>query len=111
MVAGLGRSGNGPDPVIVAPRRMEIPCSREFSRSGASLCRFPLFRTETCGSFPAPRAGKPADPNSDFSNAEQGINTAHCRTSSLVNHGAACNAIAAIFAAFKQADIQDAGSP
>jgi hypothetical protein len=54
--------------------------------------------------------GKLADPNSEFSsaeqgikNAEQGINNAHRRASFCVNEGAVCDAIAAIFAAFTPA--------
>jgi len=53
-------------------------------------------------------AGKSADPNSELStaeqgikNAEQGIQNAHYRASSRITNGAVCNAIAAIFAAFK----------
>jgi len=68
---------------------------------------------ETCGlfgRFPGAGTGNPADPNRDFSNAEQGIKkaeqgikNAHRRASVGINHGAVCNAIAAILAAFTPA--------
>jgi hypothetical protein len=43
------------------------------------------------------------DPNSEISKAEQRIAGKHHRASSGVNEGAVCNAIAAIFVAFKWA--------
>jgi hypothetical protein len=42
-------------------------------------------------------------PEQRLSNAEQGINAAHRQVSWHINQGAVCNAIAAIFVAFKPA--------
>jgi hypothetical protein len=44
-------------------------------------------------------------------NAEQGIENAHRPASSCVNNGAACSAIAAIFAAFMPAPVRTMTDP